>query len=655
MPDVANDQLHSISKTMFHRSWITRRPRFGRNSENWLAYRGEQDFRHKQPWQSQETTPNFPIAVDQIVGSFERALTDSDDWLVADPPGVGETVLEPDMIRRLLLFYLTHLWIPGNKPDSTHGIQVLVSDATKMGIMEPEVVVKVIPVLKKQKHYRFETTESKDEQGDVRPVEYAGKKLTTIETEVFRLHLELIPWEDYYPDPSPAKSYAIHRTRRRLHELLANPEYDQAVLKAAIGSAREQDIQLRKRLSQGERANPDQNPYEVEVFECWGDIIDETSGEILATNQYWTYIEAGIIRKASDNPFWDGTRPFITASLTRVPGSNEPSALADRSVPMWRAANELINLYIDGAFRATWGVGQIRPDMMEAPEEVADGMPQGYTAVLKPNAPLGAKFYERVDSGEIPNQALDPITRIEGKVNEGLAMPDTRVGQLPERRTKATELVQAMRASGSLYESFAARFEDTFLEPLFEKCWRAVLQYADEFDNDELVKILGPDTALTLLDLSQEERFKLMAQTHFKVRGLRGIASQERQFTKLTTLLSILTSNEQFADHFGQNFDFTKLWNALIRSTGLDPDLLRLDKDPAQAAQDGAGDALTEATAGLQGLATERAAVAGGQLDPALGASSGASLPNMSNAEGRRGEQSAFAPNNPNASGGATG
>lgn len=652
---LADGQLLAISQKLFQRSWIQRRPRFSRNNENWLAYRQEQDFTHKQEWQSRETTPNFPIAVDQIVGSFERALTDSDDWLVADPPGIEKPVIDPDIIRRLMLFYMTRLWAPGNQPESANSIQVLVGDAAKMGILEPNVVVKVIPILKKQRHYRFETKLPKDTQGDFRATEYAGKRLEAVDADVFRLQLQLIPWEDYYPDPSTSKSYAIHRTRRRLHELLANPDYNKDVVRAAIGGAKKADLELQRRLAEGERINTNPDPYEVEVFECWGDIIDDSSGEILAVNQFWTYIASGILREPTDNPFWDGTRPFIEAPLNRVPGSNEPSALADRAVPMWRASNELLNLYIDGAFRATWGVGQVRPDMMEAPEEVADGVPQGYVAVLKPNAPAGQKFYERVDSGEIPNHSLEAITRIETKVNEGLAMPDTRLGQTSQRSgTKATELVQAMRASGSLYESIAARFEDTWLEPLFEKCWRVILQYSDEFANVELVQILGVDNAVALTDLNAEQRFQLLSQTHFKVRGLRGVASQDRQFTKLTTIINLLSSNEQFAEHFARTKDLNKLWDAVLRSTGIDPDLLRLDSNPGRDEADEIGDAVTEATAGL----TPEASAAGAatqQLDPTLAPSSGASQPNLGAAEGKRGEASAFAPNNPNASGGATG
>jgi hypothetical protein len=222
---------------------------------------------------------------------------------------------------------------------------------------------------------------------------------------------------------------------------------------------------------------------------------------------------------------------------------------------------------------------------MESPEEVADGVPQGYTAVLKPNTPQGLQFYERVDNGEAPQISLENLTRLEGYLQESLAMPDTKLGQLPQRATKATEVVQAMQSAGSLYESFAARFEDTFLEPLFEKCWKMIIQYADEdtFLDDELVQILGPTNTLRLMDLTQADRFKLLSKAHFRVRGLRGVASRERTFNKLMTVVNLLSSNQQFADNFGQTKDFTKLWDQLLRATGTDPSSLDLDEVEEEA------------------------------------------------------------------------
>jgi hypothetical protein len=617
---MADFNLLHESRRLQTRSDIAFRARRKKNEENWRAYLGEQDFSYKAEFQSRETTPGFPMAVDHIVGTFERALTDSDDWLIAEPgTAAARPFLDAAAIQSTLQFYLSRLWKPGNHPETAHGIQVVVGDAAKRGILEPRVVFKVWPVLVKRRHYRFKKVEPTQESGAFPAYEFVGKELEPVEVETMRLAIDVIPDEDYFPDPSEACRYEIHRTRKQLHELLANPEYDQEAVKRLLGKAAAEYKRGR------DAAGVAKDPFEVEVFEAWGDIIDPDSGELLHENVFWTWAGDEIIRQATPNPFWDGTRPFVVAPLIRVPNHIEGKALADHAVPMWKAMNELVNLLLDQAMRAAWGIGQVRTDIMESPEEVADGIPQGYTAVLKPNTPSGQRFYERVDEGQAPQISLDNLNRLEGFLQEALATPDTKLGQIPQRATKATEIVQAMQSSGSLYESFAARFEDTALEPLFEKCWRLILQYADDFLEEELIAALGPTNIIRLMDLSPAERFKMLHHTHFKVRGLRGLATRDRTFQKMMTVVNLLATNQQLSDHFGQTYDYGKLWDQVLRASGIDPLSIELDEEP-EGVEPGS---------------------AGGQLDPNLAASSGASQPNVQDAAAAQGVQTQFAPKNP--------
>lgn len=638
-----NDDLLRISRRYFSRSDQVKRPRARKNDQNWEAYLGQQDFSHKADFQSQETTPTFPLAIEQIVGTFERALTDTDDWCQADAPGIGKPMLDPAMIRGITMHYLERLWVPGNRPETAYGIQAFVGDAIKRGILEGLVICKVFPMFVKSRQYRFKKIKgSALDPGNYPAHELAGDQLEPVELEDMRICLDLIAWADYFRDPSPSFNYEIHRTRRMLHELRANPEYDQEVVDRLYGKAAVIAMNQRERREKGEQfIEPD--PYEIEVFEAWGNVIDEKDGTLLHENVFWCWAGDEILRRPTPNPFLDGTRPFIVAPLIRVPGTTNHKALADHAVPMWRAANELVNLMLDQAMRAAWGVGQVRPDIMESPEEVADGIPQGYTAVLKPNVPQGQKFYERVDEGQAPQISLEMLNRIEQEVNTALATPDTKLGQLPSRQVKATEIVQAMQASGSLFESMAARFEDTFLEPLFEKVWKLIVQYNDDFIQEEFVQILGPRLTLVLSSLTLPQRWQMIRKAKFKVRGLRGVAARERTFNKLMTIVNLLSSNQQFADNFGKTFDYTKLWSLLINNSGVDPGLLESDNDDPN-------DPNTDAAAAAAAAQQQPPGSAGGQLDPSLAAGSGASAPGeVTPAEGQRGAESAFAPNNPNA------
>lgn len=629
MPET-DDNLLRISRRYLDRGRVSRDRRKRKNAENWDAYLGEQDFGHKAEFQSRETTPGFPLAVEQIVGTFERALTDNDDWMSADAPGIGKPLLAPSMIQGLLLHYLQRLWTPGNRPETSYGIQVFVGDAAKRGIIEGLVIGKIFPVWVKRRSTRFKKPKRKDlEPGAYPAYELLGDPMEPVDVEEMRLAIDLVPWEDYFRDPSPALRYEIHRTRRQLHELRANPEYDQVAIDALYSTASSEVQEFEKRTRTGENyVAPD--PYEVDVYEAWGDVIDETTGDLLHENVFWTWAGDKILREPTPCPFWDGTRPFIVAPLIRVPGSTVHKALADHAVPMWRAANELVNLLLDAAMRGTWGVGQVRPDLMESPEEIADGIPQGYTAVLKPNVPLGAHFYERVDNGETSPVALDGLNRIEQYVNEALATPDTKLGQLPTRQVKATEIVQSMQASGSMFESMAARFEDTFLEPLFEKAWKIIVQYADDFIQEEFVQILGPRLTLQIADMSPQDRWSLVSHAKFRVRGLRGVASRERTFTKLMNVVNTIFTNPQLTDLFGQTRDISKLFDQILNASGVDAESIALEEQPEE---------------------NPPGTTAGGQIDASLGVANGASPPGpgLDTARAQASAEADFAPNAPQA------
>jgi hypothetical protein len=457
--------------------------------------------------------------------------------------------------------------------------------------------------------------------------------MESVDVEEMRLAIDLIPWDDYYRDPSPALNYEIHRTRRQLHELKNNDEYDQEAVSRLFSRAEEQCRVLESQDPDDGKVPPD--PYEVVVYEAWGNVIDETNGDLLHENAWWCWANDEVLRPPQPNPFWHQARPFIVAPLIRVPGTTQHKALADHAVPMWRAANELVNLLLDQSYRAAWGVGQVRPDIMESPEEIADGIPQGYTAVLKPNVPQGNKFYERVDNSEAPQISLDGLTRLESYIGEALATPDTKMGQLPSRQVKATEIVQAMQASGSLFESMAARFEDTFLEPLFEIAWKLIIQYADDFMLEEFVQILGPRLTLQLSGMSPGERWSIVSHAKFKVRGLRGVAARERTFNKYMQLAQLLFSAPQALDVFSRTRSLDKFFDKLLTAGGADTDSFELEEAEVAAAQE-------QQAAGQVG---------GGQVNPALGPSNGATPQGAGAAVAtdQRSAEAEFAPNAPQA------
>src|SRR5712664_2000688 len=79
-----------ITGSFWERSWQSRWNRRAMNLAAWNAYHSRQDWSHKLPWQTQQTVAEFGISIEQSVGTLERGLTDTADWLTCDPVGIGK-------------------------------------------------------------------------------------------------------------------------------------------------------------------------------------------------------------------------------------------------------------------------------------------------------------------------------------------------------------------------------------------------------------------------------------------------------------------------------------------------------------------------------------------------------------------------------------
>ena len=613
-----------------------RRTRADLNKTNWDLYHGRQDWTHKTKYQSKEFLPDLPIAVEQISGVIERALGDFTDWFEIMPVTGGyddpiqQLLLDPASLSKLLTHVLSRLWIPGNHPETAYNFPTLIADAVKLGILEAVITLKVYGVDAEEPRFRLERAVV----GEGQTVHPAGYVITypvmrdvvqqTV-SKTFRLCIEAIPLEDFFPDPSGLDLYDIHEVTRSIFELKANGDYDPDVLdllESKMLQNAEADHERRR------RSGEDQTTEDwglVRVRECWGDIIDKQSGEILEQNVLVTTVgDTYLLRPPTPNPFWHGKRPFVKAPLLRVPFSTVHKALLDHAGPMAKLMNEVMNLMIDGGLASVWGTRQIRPDLMEHPEEVSDGVPQAYTAVLKPHVPDGAKFIERVDEGgQVPQYAFEVFHRIERSFQSGLATPDLAMAQLPPRQVKATEIVEVMNARGGLFEAIIARLEDALITPTLELAWQVVWQHLGDFATPELVQILDPRRALILQRMSPAERFVRMAQSvKFRVSGLRAILGRARDYQKLVAFMQTLGVNPAMAAAFDQRYSITKLLAQLMKAISIDP--TALEKAP------GAGPEMPmQLLAGNAGTPSNRGQE-GGEIEAAMA---------ETNPEGERGVQ----------------
>ncbi len=220
-------------------------------------------------------------------------------------------------------------------------------------------------------------------------------KLKRREQDVWRLCIDIVPTEDYFPDPTGRDLYEIHRVERDLHDVIDLAEqgiYDKSVVEQIDADfAKAQDEADKARRTNQETAGVPSFRKRVVIDEFWGDLLDE-DGQVMQRNIVCAMAnEQYLIRPPELNPFWHGESPFVTSPLVRVPYSVWHKAIYDHASPLNFALNEMLNLILDGGISSVWGIKQLRQDWLEDPRQVANGVPQGITLSVKAEMPADMK------------------------------------------------------------------------------------------------------------------------------------------------------------------------------------------------------------------------------------------------------------------------
>lgn len=546
-----------------------RRTRIALNKRNWNAYYSNQDFSYKQEGQSQETIPKVAEAVEQFSAFAKRALTQFGEWFSVDVP--KSYPLTAEQVRALMLCYLDKIDTGNGK---TTKFTTVISNALKSGLLESLIVMKVHGTKAKQRSL-----------GKVE-----GKKgLQQKERSVFRLKLDLCPNEDYYPDPTGRNLYEVHRVERDLIDAQRMADagiYDKEAVAAIVEDFTRMDQDKR---TESERNQNDTTPpgfrKRIVIEEVWGTMMNP-NGTIYQDNGLGAIAnEKYRIRKPEANPFWHGLSPFVAVSLVQVPYTVWGKALYDQAVSLNIALNELFNLMLDGGIAEVWGIRQVRTSWLQDPSQVSNGIPQGATLAINDNAPIDGKVVERVDgAGAVPQEALAMYNLTDREFQGASLVNDIRLGFLPPRAVKATEVVESSQNSAVILDSFSSDLEHELIEPVLHRVWMLIVQNWHDLAADEVIEIIGMDKAFSISQMSDEDRYETFASGYgFKVFGLSATLSRARDFQKLMALMQAVGTNPMMMQAFMAKFSPEKALDFIMKSLNVNPE--NLMNSPEEQAQ----------------------------------------------------------------------
>jgi hypothetical protein len=617
LPQIDETILLQIMQRDYERSRSARESRKRLNRRNWDALHGKFDFlAKKRPGQSQIVIPSLETSLEQICAQLTEQLVGFSRWFTAEYQGDQPPIpgLKAEAAARILQIELERLAVDGGCMPTTYGMHRLIYDSLKIGLIESEVCWKVSMAPESRPTYQME-----------------DGQMVVGSMESMRLRVDLVPFDDFFPDPSAAKQYMIHELEvpiSALPDLGFSPEEIDSMRHASPGTEKLEEQRRRSGM-----ANAMPSPTNrVLLREYWGDLTHPQTGNLLAERV--TFMTCGTTHVVKDpqrirDLFWPGLRPFIHVPLIPTPTAEQHHAFCDIAVPLIEAECELFNLITDAGFHGALGVKEIHAYKYVNPEDLGKGLVAG-DQLQRIEGSGDAPGVVKVDTGTLSPEMLTVYDRIARTRQEATRTNDLQLGRQAVRKTSATEINEITQSSDDLFSNMALRFEDTAIEPLLELCWLTLWQFAD----DAMIQRIGsmlkdPTHGQTLAMLTPEERFVAFANaTSFKVHGYKYQLQSVKDIQTILQLEQMAAQNPALAQVLQQAISPVKLFKLVLMAKGLDPAMLA--PDPGEMPLD---PALMQGQAGNpQGPGGTNPAAA-----PQLGAAMNRAQP--PNAQGERGIQ----------------
>lgn len=573
-----DDQVAQTTFSYIRQAEMGRHNRIRQNRINYDTYHLRQDFSHKKTGQSTEFLAKQQTAVDQLTSFLTQGLIDIGVWFgVTEEFGIEQPLFQNHEIEKLLKRQLEKNKFPW-----------LLNDTLQTGLLASLMICKVGGELVSDPQFFAEPGP-----------EGSGQRLKRVDIPNWQLKLSLVRPENWYPDPENRGLYEIEYIEKDLYQMIAiaeaNPDlYDIEAVKAmSVTSATDQ---LKDRENARET---DQNitlgdiRRSVGMWECWGTILDKDTGEIMVKdglkmqNVVWAVGENGrTIRKPRKNPFWHNTSPYVVSPIIRVAQSVWHRALMDAATLHNKSLNEIYNYMLDAGLMSVFGIRQIHEDWLEDPNQISEGIPPGTTLQVNNSAPPGAKVMETVATGSLDREALEMFNLTDREFQQTAMTNDTRLGNLPEKAVKATEIIASNQSLTGVFAGVVKSIEQLFVSKVLEKSWAVMAQNMDDLDSKAVAALIGEARAVELEAIPKETRFaETVSGRKYKVFGLSNTVAKVNDFRKIQGLLQTVASDPKLRNEFEQEFSLKKLLAEIMKALDIDTEKIKASDEEKQRAE----------------------------------------------------------------------
>ena len=182
-----------------------RRVRMRLSKRNRDAARNVQNWDHKEEGQSSEFIPKTSSSLETFSAFIKKAMIKFGHWFEVEVP--EDSPLSGEEIRGILKEYLGSLNTNLFRKDRSN-IETVAADGVKVGLLEATTIFKVHGFKTKKRGFDFERGEAVEA------------------LEPWGLAIDLVPPENYFPDPRGRGLYEIHRCEKDLADVIRLAEQD---------------------------------------------------------------------------------------------------------------------------------------------------------------------------------------------------------------------------------------------------------------------------------------------------------------------------------------------------------------------------------------------------------------------------------------------
>jgi hypothetical protein len=509
------------------------------------AYYGRQDFSGKAEWQSRVTLRDTARFADRYAASLGRALMQvGRDWYEPQVPQ-NETPLIP-LVRKLLDYHLARC---GSSPmGHPVGFRKPFKQTAKAGTM------------------------------------LAMVSAVTWDSEQKRVRLEPVDAREIYLDPTGRGMYRVRRYEVDHYELLRMAEetdadgdsvWDREAIDRLVSTADREMESERERTSRTGRTRGPQSrrPHVLKEFLC---VLVNEDGERLTAEvegrvvDKWLVVlgdDLEVIRGPEPNPFWHGLDWIVYHPLIDVPFSIYGKTYTEDFLSIVEAHEDLTRLLLDSTAITTLKSYAIKPNLLEDPTQIDDGMRPLKLWLADDDADM-EQFIREIEMGSVPSQSIAIWQGLRGAAREAAKQNDIDLGQVPQKGDiTATEITTVESQGGEMVLDVAEGIDEGYLSVVLSLVFWTGLQYMDPQTDESIADQLGEDIAAMVTAQRQDFRWRRYS---FKVKAIAGVAERNEAARKLLQLLQLVGTSEALVNALLGVADMGKLMGEIMRSIGFD-------------------------------------------------------------------------------------